>query len=317
MCNPGANRAKGLGYNELYLTLPDGQLSKVERHGLQRHPSLSTTVAARLTHRATRDALVFVGTRGKPRDDMKATEHRMFRVTGEAPEYFEEVPGCVPFVWGMMCAKKCFSYYCVVLLPCELTPIHFSVPLFSRCALCRLKKRPWNKQYHAICAVPADVNGDGIQDLIVCDKTGTGHIYIQQLNGQFHELQLPNSPNLKPWRNVRVGRVTKRSTTRPDLIVVEGHKDEPAFLRIFAGIDRAPWFNFHRPFLVESLPHAAVDLEILDVNQDNIKDICKLGGNFELLLYPTGHLQLCSSNVPFLFPRCCTKQRERKVLWYS
>lgn len=41
-CLVGANRGTGVGFNEIYLTKPDGSIKKVLRHGLQRFKGMRT-----------------------------------------------------------------------------------------------------------------------------------------------------------------------------------------------------------------------------------------------------------------------------------
>jgi len=128
---------------------------------------------------------------------------------------------------------------------------------------------PWIRHYDAVCAVAADVNSDGLGDLIVCEGEGRPHMYIQEKNGNFHEVQLPAA--VGNWRNVRIGHVT--GSIRPDLVVVEGWQSEASFMHIFQGKLKAPYFAFSVPYYSRRLPNAAPDVEILDVNNDGTKDI--------------------------------------------
>lgn len=110
----------------------------------------------------------------------------------------------------------------------------------------------------------ADINRDGLDDLIVCNKGAKSRIYVQRNGGSFKQMALPLA-GVK-WRNVRVGYVTRNQL--PDLVVVEEH-----FLRIYRGIPIEPYFNFRKPYYSRQLPYAAYDVEILDVNKDSVKDI--------------------------------------------
>jgi len=102
-------------------------------------------------------------------------------------------------------------------------------------------------------------------------------MYVQTKSGSFGQINVPlNSKKFQQWQSVRVGYVTKSSN--PDLIITgrhEGKKKSFHYLRIFKPIDKAPWFNFGNPYLTMKLPHAAPDLELLDVNNDGYIDICK------------------------------------------
>lgn len=133
---------------------------------------------------------------------------------------------------------------------------------------------PWAYQnYYAICAVTADLNMDDLDDLIVCDKKGLPHFYLQTKAGGFSEVRLTQNKESKigHWRNVRVEKITGKG--RPDLITVEGEGAGPYYLNIFNGKPTEPFFMLNKPYLSMELPHASEDFEILDANSDGIKDI--------------------------------------------
>jgi len=67
-------------------------------------------------------------------------------------------------------------------------------------------------------------------------------MFVQNRIGRFVKVRLPQSEWIRSWRNVRVARVT--GDRRKDLIVVEGRKTEKAYLRIFRGQQKAPYFDF-------------------------------------------------------------------------
>lgn len=248
ICLVGADKATGEGYNELYLTQPDGSLRKVlEEHGLQKYPSMSTRLAVHLHDKRGRD-LVFVTTSGIERSDGKPNQHRMFknvyRKERKKP-YFEEV-------WG-----------------------------------------PWIR-YNAIeCAVAGDINGDGIDDLVLC-TAGQAILYEQSRKGKWSRVPGLTGEHLSRWGNVRIEDVTGDGLN--DLIVVgyvERGTTQRSFLKVFRGMRRPPYFNFRTPYYFKDLPHASPDVEILDVNQDGIKDIYVVQTN-----YRTGY---CASNKPFQY----------------
>lgn len=91
ICLVGANKAVGVGYNELYLTRDDGSLHKVLKHGLQKYRTLSTKLIAKLKSAATGAHLVFIGVANKKRPDKRVNSNRMFRhlKTGKAPYFVE------------------------------------------------------------------------------------------------------------------------------------------------------------------------------------------------------------------------------------
>ena len=201
-CFVGAVRNTGLGYNELYLTQPDGSLQKVFNHGLQKYPSSSTRKAVVLKH-ASGSNLIFVGNNGRKRSDKRTNANRMYRnlLTGKPP-YFVELQG------------------------------------------------PFNKLFDVTCAVAGDLNADGLDDLIVCENKNLPRIYLQTMTGQFREVKLPThnvkQSHLGNWRNVRIANIT--NSRLPDIVAVEGEgTDEPAYLHVFGGKVKPPYFRFHRP----------------------------------------------------------------------
>jgi len=147
---------------------------------------------------------------------------------------------------------------------------------------------PWlsarRGRYAADCAVVADINLDGTDDLAVCDpKSPSGaHFYIQSKNGKFSEVRVPANNRKRAgcyWRNLRIDFVTKRS--RPDLVVIEvaesgseGSNPVPQHrLLIYEGIPNKPYFDFRQPYFSLLLPNASPDVEILDVNSDGLLDV--------------------------------------------
>lgn len=93
VCLVGANKGKGFGYNELYLTKSDGTLKKVTNHGLQKYPSMRARLIGRLVRERDKSMLLFVSAEGHlHRSDGKPSQHRMFRLLKtKKPPYFKEV----------------------------------------------------------------------------------------------------------------------------------------------------------------------------------------------------------------------------------
>lgn len=169
LCNVGAGGGKGRRDNEVYLTLPNGTLTKLDvrtsPHGLNRYPYMRNRVSATLKNPEGVRDLVFMGTMGFRREDGKSNLHRMFRNVFESPErfpYFEEVPG----------------------------------PWTSR----------YFPTFHAEAG---DFTGDGVDDLIVCDMSGPAVLARQRSDGTFRGVILPkNNVYVRSWRSARIADVT-------------------------------------------------------------------------------------------------------------
>lgn len=232
VCVVGANKGKGYGFNELYLTYSDGSLVKVMNHGLQKYKAMRTRITAKLKH-ASGSHLIFIGTNGVARADGRANSNKMFRSlkTGKQP-YFVEFPG------------------------------------------------PWDRLYGVSSAHVTDVNKDGRDDLILCGgKDHMPRMYVQTAAGGFKDVHIRAGKFTKGWQNVRVAYITMNE--RPDLVSVDGGLGVrgPSYIRIFRGMNSAPYFDFSSPYYSRELPHAAPDLEIMDVNKDGWKDIYVVQAN--------------------------------------
>jgi FG-GAP-like repeat len=141
---------------------------------------------------------------------------------------------------------------------------------------------PW-RNYHleATCAVAADFTKDGRDDLLICHKGGPPMLAVQLANDAFQKVAITNRSGYAwSWRNARVADVTKDGIK--DLIVTTWDTENqkvPAYLRVFRGIAKAPYFNFTKPIFESRLPWSAPDLEIIDVNKDGIPDIYVVQAN--------------------------------------
>lgn len=228
-CFAGAGAGKGHGFNELYITQEDGSLIKVlGGGGLQKYTTLRTRQAVTLND-PNGDKLIFVGVKGKPRDDGEPNTHRMFKHVWKLGDdvngvYFEEVEG------------------------------------------------PWILNFEAVALLVADLNGDGIDDLIVCSDQ-KAFFFVQNFDGSWVSVTLlDNNSHVKNWRNARVGDLTGDSIL--DLIVTKGGNGPGGFY-IFKGTgpDSEPFFDLTTPFMDVSLPYATPDIELVDANNDGRWDI--------------------------------------------
>lgn len=244
VCLVGADKATGKGYNEVYLTRPNGSLFKIGRHGLHRYPSMSTRHAAALQS-ATGHQLLFIATTGAKRRDGLPNQHRMFR-KDLYQAYFREVKG------------------------------------------------PWIRHVPTECAVSADIDGDGIDDLILCTKK-SATLYRQDRSGRWTVVKGVTGPHVSKWGGVQVEDVT--GDGRVDLVVVGqipyGQHRKRSFVKVFRGISRAPFFDFGRPYYERVLSEASPSVAVLDVNRDGRKDLYVVQTNRR-----TGY---CADRHPFRY----------------
>lgn len=134
--------------------------------------------------------------------------------------------------------------------------------------------RVWAKYTDATCLVTADVNGDGLDDLILCSKKVHADIFIQQVDGTFTAVDLTPFPHTMAWRDVRVADVSRDGLV--DLIVVgSGGREplEPSYVRVFAGLPSYPFFDFDSLYYNQLLPYASPSVEVFDPNGDGHPDL--------------------------------------------
>jgi hypothetical protein len=113
------------------------------------------------------------------------------------------------------------------------------------------------------CAVSGDVNGDGWDDLLVCDLEGPPHVYLNDQAGHFTEIFPPAAA--KKWLQVKLADMNG-----------DGRLDLAA---IVAGNDLQIWFNtgsgdyFSTVSYQNHLAYPAKSLTIGDFNRDGRKDV--------------------------------------------
>lgn len=133
-------------------------------------------------------------------------------------------------------------------------------------------KGPWRTHSYATCAVTADVNRDGIDDLIVCNFREYAYVYLQSKDGGFRRYPWLASKNQKHWRNIRVADFSGDGI--PELAVLYWGDKKTGKLKIFRGTRNPPYFDFTGPVYYErTFPHSVVDLEVLDVQEDGLLDL--------------------------------------------
>jgi len=237
LCGVGANRGTGDGFNEVYLTQTqdNGGVAKnslvkiLEGHGLHRFPTMRNRLMVNLKG-ADGSPLVFLATRGQKREDGKPNQHRMFRLEERGPHgfFFNHVFG------------------------------------------------PWVRYTIASCLHAVDVNQDGLDDILICNKNKPAFIFLQQPDNSWSRLQMVGQ-RAKDWRNARVADVDGDGVN--DLIVVGSGGQTPtetSYVRVFKGLGKYPYFDLIKRsgrLYERSLPYASPDVQVLDVNRDGIADL--------------------------------------------
>lgn len=231
-CLVGANRGQGEGYNELYLSRPDGSIYKVLEHGLQRYTGSRTRATAVLKGPGSEE-FVFVGSSYGPRADGRPNVHHMFRKNGSTINAPPQ--------------NRFFSH---VLGPWETS-----------------------RYTNVSCAIAADVNQDGLDDLILCNERRPGNIYMQTPTGWApSSIPYQQGVGMNNWRAAAVADFSGDGI--PDLAVTYDSRFS-SFLRIFKGQREFPYFQFTstNPWYQRYLPFAAPDIEALDINKDGKMDL--------------------------------------------
>jgi FG-GAP-like repeat len=250
ICNVGAGKGKGVGYDELFMTDPatgsiaqllnqSGDNPLASPSGLQKYPTMRNRVATTLRNKAGEKVYVFMGTKGDPREDGKPNQHRMFKNVYTSPgtfPYFVEIPG------------------------------------------------PWIRLFEAPCSISGDFTGDGIDDLVVCNIAGPAML-VRQGSVPDSFVQVPISTTSNPyvlqWRKARLADVN--GDGRKDLVVVTGSLRRgdatPRYLIVFRGIAASPYFDFASPYFRRRMPYSPTDVEVMDVNGDGRADLYVVQAN--------------------------------------
>lgn len=92
VCGVGANKGFGDGYSELYITQEDGSIQKELYNGLQKYPTVRARFVKTLKNTVENITHVIISAYGTGRQDGAVNFHTMYRLI-EGPPHFEEVFG--------------------------------------------------------------------------------------------------------------------------------------------------------------------------------------------------------------------------------
>jgi hypothetical protein len=256
ICGVGANKGSGVGYTELYLgtsstmdgnnltmttttTTTNNRVKKVANGRGLQRHPTTRTRFVRALKSADGSDLVFIAARGATRVDGQENVHRMYRN--------------VPTNETSRNHQHNFYYEEV--------------------------KGPWRRNSHASCLITQDFNGDGLDDIILCNQRSRALIYLQNPDSSWTTLPTHGGKNNnnKYWRSARLADFTGDGIL--DLVVVSwgaspALPNENSYVRIFAGQSYFPYLDFRRPPILDyPLAFATPDVEVLDVNSDGSPDL--------------------------------------------
>jgi len=185
---------KGFGYNEVYLTQPEGSLVKVlQGHNLNKFPTMRNRLMAKLKG-ADGSSLILLATEGKPRADGEPNQHRMFRLEHKGPLgfWFRHVPG----PWVRHTYANCLQIVDINqdglddILMCNghgKPAFIFLQGADSSWSRLDIRMYGWMARDWSNARV-ADVTGDGVPDLIVVGTVPDSVVsYIRIFKGSSQE----------------------------------------------------------------------------------------------------------------------------------
>jgi FG-GAP-like repeat len=241
ICGVGANKGSGIGYTELYLgTMEDGNstTNRVKKVAHGRGLQKHPTTRTRFV-RALRSA--------DGSDLIFIAARGATRVDGQ-----ENVHRMYRNVAPANASRSQHNFY------------YEEVP------------GPWRRNSQASCLITQDFNGDGLDDIILCNQRSRALIYLQNPDSSWTAIPTKGKTT-KYWRSARLADFTGDGIL--DLVVVSwgaspANPNEASYVRIFAGQSSFPYLDLGRkPILDKALLFATPDVEVLDVNSDGSPDI--------------------------------------------
>jgi len=112
------------------------------------------------------------------------------------------------------------------------------------------------------CAVKGDVDGDGWDDLLVCDQVEAPHIYLNDRAGDFTELATPATAG--KWVSAKLTDMNRDG--RNDLVIVAANR-----LQIWFNTGTAPYFV--QAGYQNQLSFIGKSLTVGDFDKDGLKDV--------------------------------------------
>ena len=142
--------------------------------------------------------------------------------------------------------------------------------------------RPWSHYTQVSCLQIVDVNQDGLDDIVLCNRQSNGIMFVQKPDASWETVRFHGSFAAK-WRSARVADLTGDGIK--DLVIV-GYggrkiKEPESYLQIFHGVPEFPYLDVSKEGLVYEriLPYASPDVEVLDVNSDGAPDLYVVQAN--------------------------------------
>ena len=133
---------------------------------------------------------------------------------------------------------------------------------------------PWS-EYFFIGSPPTvgDFNNDGIDDLVVFGWAEPSHMYLQNSDGTWTEVDIPVTSVTENWQGARIGNITHSPYN--DLVISTGGFTgiQRYYVHVLKGIPDPPYFDFTFPYYSQRLGTPGLDVEIINVNDDDFADI--------------------------------------------
>jgi FG-GAP-like repeat len=188
----------------------------------------STRFVAPLRRAVDGQKLLFVAARGEPRLDGQPNVHHMYRLVHGEDSYF---------------THRNFDF--------------IEEPGTTTGGGVGVEGMLWKVHTRASCLLTVDLNMDGRDDVLICNQQVAAGIFLQHSDGSWSVLPTAGMTATADWANARAGDVTGDGVV--DLVVVG--RQQPSYVKVFAGSRIYPHFNFTAPpYFDLPLPWAAPDV---------------------------------------------------------